>query len=604
MPVSSESLPRPPAAGSGPPPEQLFEGVGVAPGVAIGPVLRYASPSFEAPPERVEAAEAAAEVARFERALELAGRELRKVAALARQKLGEASAEIFEAQILLLRDPALYDDARALIREERYSADFAAQTVLGRLRRQIEDSQNEYLRERATDLLDLQNRLLRNLQQSRAFSGIEPDRLVVAESLTAADLLLFSRRNVLGCATDYGGPTSHVSIMARALGIPAVVSLHGLSEQVEGGETAVIDGFTGRVILHPSKATLAEYRARVAAYARGVEARRELAPLPAETLDGHRLALRANIDLEEEHELLGRHGAEGIGLYRTEMLLIARGRPLEEEEQLEAYRAALRAARPHPVTFRLLDLGGDKFLPMAQREHNPFLGWRGVRILLDRPELVRPQLRAVLRAAAEGPARILVPMVTEAEEVRRVRALLEQAAEELRREGLDHDPNVPLGVMVEVPAVALSIRRFVPVSDFFSIGTNDLTQFLMAVDRGNDLVADRYREFHPALLALIRQVADAGQRHGLPVGLCGEMAGNPRAAALLVGLGVGELSASPAQLLLLKQVIRSTSLEEARALARRALAQPDAQSVVTLLETWLREHQPELAAYFDGASSS
>jgi phosphotransferase system enzyme I (PtsI) len=582
--------------------ERVVQGVGVAPGIAIGTAVTFASESFRAQRRQVDGGDADEEVARFERALQRAERELNKIATFAGEKLGESSAEIFHAQTLILRDQALHDDVTELIRDERYSADFAAQTVLDRIRQRMEGSTSEYLRERANDLVDVQNRLLRNLQQSKAFARIETERIVVAENLTAADILLFSRRHILGCALDFGGPTSHVSIMARALGVPAVVSLHGFSHTVRGGETLVLDGFSGRVTINPTEETLAAYREREATYQRGLEERQELVPLPAETKDGFRIALRANVELEEELPLLSKYGAEGIGLFRTEMLLLAKGRPIDEEEQLAVYRNTIRAARPHPTTFRLIDLGGDKLLPMAHREHNPFLGWRGIRILLDKPHLLRPQLRAILRAAVDGPARILLPMVSAFDEVKRFQGLLDEAVQSLERDGLEHDPDVDIGIMVEVPSVALTLDRFAPEVDFFSIGSNDLTQFTLAVDRGNDLVSDRYHELHPAVLRLIERTARVGARHGVTVSLCGEMASNPRVAPLLIGLGLSELSVSPAFLLDVKRAVRSCSKEKMVALAERALDQPDAQSVVTLLNTWLREHVPELATFFDGSA--
>jgi phosphotransferase system enzyme I (PtsI) len=581
--------------------ERVVQGVGVAPGIAIGQALTFAGESYRAQKERVDDGSADEEVSRFERALQRAERELNKIATFAGEKLGESSAEIFHAQTLILRDPALHDDVTALIREERYSADFATQSVLDRIRQRMEGSTNEYLRERANDLVDVQNRLLRNLQQSKAFARIETDRIVVAENLTAADILLFSRRNILGCALDFGGPTSHVSIMARALGVPAVVSLHGFSQAIRGGETLVLDGFSGRVTVNPTEETLAAYREREADYQRGLEARQELVPLPAETKDGYRIALRANVELEEELPLLSKYGAEGIGLFRTEMLLLAKGRPIEEDEQVGVYRNALQASRPHPTTFRLIDLGGDKLLPMAHREHNPFLGWRGIRILLEKPHLLQPQLRAILRAATDGPARILLPMVSALDEVKRFQGFLDDAIRSLDRDGIEYDADVDVGIMVEVPSVALTLDRFAPEVDFFSIGSNDLTQFTLAVDRGNDLVSDRYHELHPAVLRLIERTARVGARHGVTVSLCGEMASNPRVAPLLIGLGLSELSVSPAFLLDVKRAVRSCSKEKMVALAEHALDQPDAQSVVTLLNTWLREHVPELAAFFDGS---
>ncbi|MEM1043079.1 MAG: phosphoenolpyruvate--protein phosphotransferase [Bacteroidota bacterium] len=582
--------------------ERVVEGIGVAPGIVVGPALAFVGETFRASEERVEGDETAAELRRFKKAVARAEAELGKIAGFARDKLGESSADIFHAQTMILSDTAFHADVEALICGEAYSAAFAVQTVLGRARKRMEASPSEYLRDRAGDWVDVQNRLLRTLQQAKGFSKIETGRVVVAENLTAADLLLFSRRDVLGCAIDFGGATSHVSIMARALGIPAVVSLHGFAGQVAGGETVVLDGFSGRVVLNPSDETLAAYRERQARYERGLDARQELVPLPAETKDGHRIALRANVELEQEFPLLKKYGAEGIGLFRTEMLLLAQGHPIDEEEQTAIYREAVRAARPHPTTFRLLDLGGDKLLPMAHREHNPSLGWRGIRILLDKPDLLRPQLRAILRAATGGPARILLPMVSTVGEVRRTRAHIDEAAASLQAEGLEHEADLDVGIMVEVPSVVLLLERFAPEVDFLSIGSNDLTQFTLAVDRGNDLIADRYHELHPAVLRLIAQTAEIAERHGLPVSLCGEMASNPRAAPLLVGLGLSELSASPAFLLDVKRAVRSCSKEKMAALAAQALEQPDAQSVVTLMNTWLREHVPELAVFFDGSA--
>ncbi len=597
MPRITHSSPSPPDAAAGE--ERIVEGVGVAPGIVIGPALSFVGETYRVSEERVDDDEAEAEIRRFEQAVKRGERELNKIASLARDKLGESSAEIFQAQTLILRDAALHADVKCLIRDESYSADFAVQTVMGRIRKRMEASTSEYLRDRAGDLVDVQNRLLRTLQQSKGFSKIETGRIVVAENLTAADLLLFSRRDVLGCAIDFGGPTSHVSIMARALGVPAVVSLHGFSNTVEGNETIILDGFSGRVVVNPTEETIAAYRARREKYQRGLEARQELVPLPAETKDGHQIALRANVELEQEFPLLEKYGAEGIGLFRTEMLLLAKGQPIDEEEQVAIYQEAIRAARPHPTTFRLLDLGGDKLLPMAHREHNPFLGWRGIRILLDKPDLLRPQLRAILRAAVDGPARILLPMVSTLDEVKRVREHLTDAVASLQADGLPHEEDVDLGIMVEVPAVVLLLDRFAPEVDFLSIGSNDLTQFTLAVDRGNDLIADRYHELHPSVLHLIAQASMAGHRHGLSVSLCGEMASNPRVAPLLVGLGLTELSASPAFLLDVKRAVRSCSKAKMAALAAQALEQPDAQSVVTLMNTWLREHVPELAVFFD-----
>ena len=581
-------------------PEIRVEGIGVAPGVAVGPAYLYAAGAYQAEPEELAPDDVEAELDRFERAVARSERELKKIAVVAREKLGASSAGIFDAQVLILRDSQFYDAVVERVREHKTGAGWAVQTVLLEHRRRLEASPNAALRERAADFLDVQNRVLRNLQQGRAVSRIDENRVVVAENLTAADILLFSRRGVLGVILDFGGPTSHVSIMARALGVPAVVSLHGLAEHVGPEDVVVVDGFQGTVIVNPEPETLAAAEAKAARFANLSADREAIAAAPSETKDGHPVALRANVEFREEFPLLHEYGAAGVGLFRTEMLFLTQGRALDEEQQFEVYRDAVVAAAPHPVTFRLLDLGGDKVLPMSRRESNPFLGWRGLRILLDKPELLRPQLRAILRAAAhapdDAPPQILLPMVSGLGEVRHYRRAHHLVCLSLEADGVEHRPDVPVGIMVEVPSVALQAELFARHADFFSVGTNDLTQFTLAVDRGNDLVAGLYRELHPAVLGLIARAIEAASVAGIPVSVCGEVAADPRVTPLLVGLGVDTLSASPAYLTLVKRVLRAFTLEEARDLAARALRQPDADSVRRILDYFLACHNQDLAA--------
>lgn len=578
----------------------MVDGIGVSPGVAVGPAYVYAGGAYQAERDHLDPDDTEAEVERFERAIARSERELKKVTLVARQKLGDSSAGIFDAQSLILRDRQFYDAVLRFIRERHMGAGWAVQEVLDEHRRRLEASDSPHLRERAADFVDVQNRVLRNLQQGRAFSRIDENRVVVARNLTAADVLLFSRRGVLGVVLDFGGPTSHVSIMARALGVPTAVSLHGIADTIKPGDEIVVDGFSGRVIVHPSEETRTTYEDRRDRFARLEESRSEIVAEPSETADGHPVQLQANVEFPDEFPLLHEYGAAGVGLFRTEMLFLTEGRALDEEQQFEVYREAIRAAAPHPVTFRLLDLGGDKVLPMSRREANPFLGWRGIRILLDKPELMRPQVRAIVRAAAFGegdsPARLLLPMVSSVDEVRLARRIIREVCEELEAEGLENCKQIPVGIMVEVPAVALMAERFARIADFFSIGTNDLTQFTLAVDRGNDLVASRYRELHPAALGLVAKTVEAAHARGITVSLCGEMAADPRITPLLVGLGVDVLSASPAYLSLVKRVLRMLTMDEARDLALRALRQPDSDAVSRLLDHWLVCHNEDLAA--------
>ena len=570
---------------------QVLQGIGVSPGIAIGPVHLYARASFAIEHRELAEDEIETEIEHFEWAVTRAEHNLGKILTLAREKLGDESVQIFDAQMLMLRDEALYQEVVHRIRNERYNADYAVMVVMTQHRQRVEASEDEYLRDRANDLQDVQDRLVMHLRRGKHLSTIDPDTIVVSEYLTAADLMLFSRRGILGCALDRGGATSHVSIMARALGIPAVVSLHGRTDIVRSNDLLIVDGLQGRVIVNPDEATLATYRTRQERYRRLLLEHEQLAPLPAETLDHHRVCLRANVEFIEELEVLEKHGAEGIGLLRTEVLLLMKGEiTLEEEIQFETYKQVVQAVAPEPTTFRLLDLGGDKMLPVAHREDNPFLGWRGIRVLLDKPEILRPQVRAVLRASAFGPARLLLPMVTNIDELRRFRQFFDEIKRDLDQEGHSYDEEVALGIMVEVPAVALMADLFTQEVDFFSLGTNDLTQYTLAVDRGNDRVADLFQEIHPAVLRLIKRTIDAGDKRGIPVSLCGEMGGNPRFAPILVGLGIHELSASPAFLPEVKRVIRAIKRSEAVELATRALLASDADEVGTMLDQWLAEH--------------
>ena len=577
--------------------ERIINGIGVAPGIAVGPVFLYARDGFDDIDEQqIEPANVTSEKKRFKRAVVRAEGDLRKIAAVTREKLGEESATIFEAQLLMLRDEAVYDAILDRIEHARQGADHAVQGVMSRHRQLMQASESEYLQERANDLLDVQDRLIRHLRRGKLLSAIDKNHIVIAESLTAADIVLFSRRNILGCATDFGGATSHVSIMARALGVPAIVSMHGITEEVEHGQEIVIDGMGGKVILHPRPGTIERYREQKERYDRHLIEQKEIVPLPAETKDGHRISLQANMEFERELPLLAEYGAEGIGLFRTEILFLMQSRlSFSEDEQFRIYRKIVKTVAPHTTTFRVLDLGGDKMLPMAHREHNPVLGWRGIRILLDKMDLLEPQLRAILRAAAQGPARILLPMIMDVEEIRRVRAVIERLSNELCRAGVGVPDEIPLGIMVEVPAVALMARQFAAEVDFFSLGTNDLTQYTLALDRGNDLVADKYDEFHPAVLSLIKRTITAAQDEGIPVSICGEMGANLKATPLLIGMGIDELAASPTYLPGIKHVIRSIDASSARALVAEVLELDSAKDVHAAVDAWIGAILEELS---------
>ena len=580
----------PPAPGAAATAEVVIEGTPVSPGIATGPLYVYARDTGPVAERRITPAEVEGELARFTLALERAERDLRKIGALAQEKLGDDAGRIFEAQALMLDDATLTRGVHDAIATDHYGAEYAVHRVLGRNRDLLAAAPTEYLRERAADLLDLEERLLVHLRRGRMLSAVDEGSVVAAPSLTAADVVLFSRRGIAGIVLQYGGQTDHVSIMARALGIPTVVGLKDLPAFVQHGDPCVLDGRRGQLIVRPTPETAAYYGKRRARYRQLVRAQRSLVPLPPETLDGHRVTLRANLEFEEEIELLQRYGAEGIGLFRTEILVLMRRRlSITEDEQYAIYAKIAREAGPGGTTFRVLDLGGDKMLPLGHREENPFLGWRGVRVLLDKPDLAVPQLRAILRASAHGPVRLLVPMVTEVAEVLRFRQLVEETRAALVAEHRPVAEHVPLGIMVEVPAVALLAERFTPYVDFFSVGSNDLTQYTLAVDRGNDLVGRLFHDLHPAVLTLMARMIAAAHAAGRPVSLCGELAGNPLATPVLVGLGFDELSLSPVFLPDVKQTLRAIRFDDAQALAAACLTAPDAGTVSGLAEAFLAE---------------
>lgn len=571
--------------------ERVLDGISLSPGIAIGRVRLYARASDDVEKQEVGEEAVEEEVALFDEAVERADRDLQRIIAISREKLGEESTAIFEAQRMMLHDEELITPVRRRIREKHQNAGYAVKAVMQQHRHRLEASDDEYLRERASDLADIQDRIIRQLRRGKMSADIGEHTVVVAENLGAADVIRFNNRGVLGCVSEHGGATSHVALIARALKMPAIAGV--ASDEVPDQAPVVVDGNQGRLVVHPAAETVNAYRQRQAQRLQRARKHEELVDLPAETKDGHCLQLMANIEFQQELELVKQYGAEGIGLLRTEMLfLMRRTISLSEDMQYEMYRTVVESV-PGVATIRLLDLGGDKMLPLAHREHNPFLGWRGMRVLLDRPELLRPQLRALLRASTHGPLQLLLPMVTHRDEVIQFHEVLNEVQAELVNNGHAIEKAPPVGVMVEVPAVALRPDTFAPHVDFFSIGTNDLTQYVLAIDRGNDLVANRYDAFHPAVLELIQRTVERAHDHDLPVSLCGEIGSEPYALPILLGLGLDAISASPTYLPPLKRIARSIHYADAQVLARDALDASDAAEVHALNAEWLRAHAPD-----------
>ncbi|MDO3679688.1 phosphoenolpyruvate--protein phosphotransferase [Paenibacillus ehimensis] len=571
--------------------EQRISGIGVSEGVRIGSALRYSPvPAAGMEPEResIGPDEVTAETARLRQAKEACASELQAMVERTKRTLGEDKAGIIAGQLRFLDDPKFYPAMERKIAELHVAADKAVREVTEFYAARLESMANEYMRERAADIRDIGGRLLSSLRggTSVRLSDLREPVILVADDLAPSDTVQLDPRVVLAFVTRVGGKTSHTAILARSLGIPAVVGAGDALDAVRDGETLVVDGGAGLCVRNPEAAYL---RQAAELQEQERELRDELEAFrfrPAVTADGQRVELAANIGTVPEAEAAAHADADGIGLYRTEFLFMGASRLPDEEEQYAAYRQAAEAMTGRPVIIRTLDIGGDKELPALElpKETNPFLGYRAIRIGLDRPELLRTQLRAILRASAHGSVKIMFPMISSMDEWRKAKGAAHEAMEELRREGVDFDRNVELGIMVEVPSTAVMADSFAREVDFFSIGTNDLVQYTLAVDRMNEKVAELYDYFHPAVLELIRRVIEAARRHGKWAGMCGGMAGDPLAAPLLLGLGLDEWSMETGALPKVKRALAQLNAETCRERAQHWLQLATADEVRRELE--------------------
>lgn len=563
--------------------ERILQGVAAASGVAVGPALVYR----EGQPETAarQAATPDEELARYAAACRRAEEELDALA-------GRADAQardILTAHQLMLQDPELHNLVEAAIREGQ-PAEAAVRTAVEQFAGMLEALDDEYLRERAADVRDVGRRLVAALTGRTVGIVLREPAVVVARDLAPTDTIGLDRSLLLGIVTEQGGPTSHTTILARSWGIPAVVATPGVLDAAVDGMTVALDGDTGEVVLDPAAETRSRYEAALARAREQAERDRAEALLPAETPDGVRVELAANAGSPAEVAFAMEKGAEGVGLLRSEFLFMGRDAAPTEEEQFQAYAEALRNAGGKRVIIRTLDIGGDKDVPYLglAKEENPFLGVRALRLCFQRPELFRTQLRALLRASVHGRLAIMFPMVSGLADLRRAQEALAEARRSLEAEGHPVADDYEVGIMVEIPSAALLADHLAPEVDFFSIGTNDLVQYTLAVDRGNPELADMYQPWHPAVLRLIDQVVKAAHAAGKWVGVCGEMGGLPEGALLLLGLGVDELSMSPALLPRIRRLVRATPAEEARALAQRCLSLGTPEEVLALVEPLVR----------------
>jgi phosphotransferase system enzyme I (PtsI) len=556
--------------------ERTLHGLGAAPGVAIGRVVRYTSTGATRDREPIVPDAVDAEIARLRAAAERARARIAAAREAAAMRAGEAEAAIFDAHLLMLDDPALIGESERRIREEHLPAAVAVEETAAGLRHLFGQIEDAYLRERAADVTDVATQVVRALQGdtlSYVGESLPPDAVIVAEELFASDAALLSAEHVAALVTARGGRTAHVAILARALGLPVVVGVVDILSLTRDGEVVAVDGERGEVVLSPGSRTLAALEERIAAERLERERRAELRDLPAVTEDGARVALFANIGAPGEIEAALSQGAEGIGLFRTEFLFLERSDLPGEAEQFLAYQEVAREMGGRPVVVRTLDVGGDKPVPgiPVATEMNPFLGVRGLRLTLRHPEIFRTQLRAILRAATAGDIWVMFPMVTTVEDVRAARATLASVLDELRVQGIEHRADIPVGIMIEVPAAAMVADRLIKEVDFFSLGTNDLAQYALAVDRTNESLTAAYPPFDVAVLRLIERAVAAATAAGKPVAVCGELAGDPEAIPLLVGLGLRELSMTATSIPRAKEIIRRLRAREEAIAARTRL---------------------------------
>jgi phosphoenolpyruvate-protein phosphotransferase (PTS system enzyme I) len=574
--------------------EIALRGIGVSPGIAIGPALTFGVQSLDVPKYTVQDKEA--ELRRFEEAVASVRDELQRLHDQVAQELGPKHADIFNAHLMLLEDVALRENVEGRLESEGWNVEFLLDNYMAHYSKVLESLEDPRFRERTQDLLDVGTRILRKLLNAEVenLEHLGHPCIVVAHDLAPSDTAKIDLVNTLGLATDLSGPTSHTAILARAFEVPAVVGLKSVGGHALPGDMVIVDGTNGRVILRPTDSTLREYEVEKA---REDEARKALLQAeddrPGVTLDGHEFTTQANIELPVEvaHGLKAK--AQGVGLYRSEYLFLNRRSLPTEDEQYEAYSEVARAMNPAPVTLRTLDLGGDKFAAHLQwgEEMNPQLGWRAIRFCLERPDIFKAQLRAMLRASVHGNVRLMFPLISGLDELLRVKVVVREVQSDLERRAVHFDKGIEVGTMIEVPSAVAVADQLARECDFFSIGTNDLIQYGLAVDRSNERIAHMYDPAHPAILRMINQTVKASKAAKIPCGICGEMAGDPIFTEVLLGLGVDSLSMSAVSIPAVRAEIANIRLQLARRLARRVLAMGSATEIKKLLHKRFRSRR-------------
>ncbi|AWB53550.1 phosphoenolpyruvate-protein phosphotransferase PtsI [Pasteurella multocida] len=571
----------------------MISGIPASPGIVFGKALVLKEEKIVLDMQKISESQIDSEIARFYQGRNAAVEQLSAIRDRAAKTLGEEKAAIFEGHLMILEDEELEEEIIDYLRANKVNAGVAASKIIDQQVTMLSEIDDEYLRERAGDIRDIGNRLIKNILGMHIvdLGDINEEAILVAYDLTPSETAQLNLDKVLGFITDIGGRTSHTSIMARSLELPAIVGTNDVTSQVNTGDYLILDAVNNEVYVNPSQDEITRLKGL---QQKLLEEKAELAKLkdlPALTLDGHRVDVVANIGTIRDVDGADRNGAEGVGLYRTEFLFMDREQLPTEEEQFVAYKDVVEAMNGRLVILRTMDIGGDKELPYLNlpKEMNPFLGWRAIRIALDRREILNAQLRAVLRASAFGKLAVMFPMIISVEEIRELKSVIETLKQELRNEGKAFDESIQIGVMVETPSAAVNAKFLAKEVDFFSIGTNDLTQYTLAVDRGNELISHLYNPMSPSVLSLIKQVIDASHAEGKWTGMCGELAGDEKAAVLLLGMGLDEFSMSAISVPRIKKLIRNVNYEDTKALAMKALQQPTAVEIEQLVEDFLAE---------------
>ena len=570
-----------------------LKGIAASGGIAIGKAYLWAKEEFVIPRQPISEDQIARQIQLFEEALIKTRHEILELQKKISAEMGQSEAEIFDAHLLVLEDRMLIEDVISQMKSEKLNAAYIFQNVLKKYVQVFLKIEDEYLKERVSDINDVGRRILRNLlgKSAKRFEDLQEKVILVAHDLSPSDTAAMHKKNILAFVTDVGGKTSHTAIMAKSMEIPAVVGLEKGILSIKTGDTLIVNGSTGLVLVNPDQEALDNYHKEETAFKDITRRFILLKDQPAVTLDNRLVQLAANIELPDEIPSILEHGAEGIGLYRTEFFYMNRTDIPSEEEHYQAYKFVAQAVKDNPVIIRTLDLGGDKFLSHLEipRDMSPFLGWRAIRFCLARPDIFKIQLRAILRASVHGNLKLMYPMISGIEELRKANILLEECKKELKEKGLAFNDSMEVGAMIEVPSAAMTADIIAKEADFFSIGTNDLIQYSIAVDRSNEKVAYLYEPAHPGVLRLIKNIIDVGHRAGIWVGMCGEMAGDPLFTLILLGLGLDEFSMPSIMVPEIKHIIRSVNMAQAKQIAEEAVSLPTAAEVESFVNLKLKQ---------------